>query len=242
MNRWQRIKKDRNYTRTLNIEDKKLYDKVVKQINETNKRLKQLEKGIDINRGRYNPKTKRYERKDSYQIINTRGKKVTIKQANILRRTTGTWASKKLISKLDNYYNNKTKKIILPKNIDVFELRKISKTLTNFLKSKTSTLEGIKDVEETTKNSISNIVDDMDNIDNEDIETLYDFFNDSDFQDITQYIPPSDIYVILADSKSKGDNEESFLRKIEQYIDKDSLYSDSDMKNKLLRIYNKFNL
>ena len=82
----------------------------------------------------------------------------------------------------------------------------------------------------------------MDNIDNEDIETLYDFFNDSDFQDVTQYIPPSDIYVILADSKSKGDNEESFLRKIEQYIDKDSLYSDSDMKNKLLRIYNKFNL
>lgn len=242
MKRWQRIKKDRNYTKTLNQEEKRLYDKVIRQINETNKRLKQLEKGIDINRGRYNPKTKRYERKESYQIINTRGKRVTIKQANIIKRTTGTWASKKLTQKLDKYYNEKTKKISVPKGTNKYDLKFISKVLDNFLNSKTSTLAGINDVEETTKNSISNIVDDINNINNEDIETLYDFFNDSDFIDITQFIPPSDVYIILADSKSRGDSEEEFLRKIEQYIDKDSLYSDSDMKNKLLRIYNKFNL
>lgn len=242
MNRWQRIKKDRNYTKTLNQEEKRLYDKVIRQINETNKRLKQLEKGIDTNRGRYNPKTKRYERKESYQIINTRGKRVTIKQANIMRRGAGTWASKKLTQKLDKYYNPKTKKISVPKGVNKFDLKFISKVLDNFLNSKTSTLAGIADVEETTKNSISNIVDDIDNIDGNDIETLYDFFNNSDFQDVTQFIPPSDIYVILADSKAKNDSDDAFLRKIEQYIDKDSLYSDSDMKNKLLKIYNKFNL
>lgn len=241
MKRWQRIKKDRNYTKTLNQDERKLYDNVIRQVNETNKRLKQLEKGIDLNRGKYNPKTKRYERKGSYQVIGSKGR-ITIKQANILRRTAGTWASKKLTQKLDGYYNTKTKQVKVPKGTNIFELRKISKVLENFLNSKTSTLEGISDVEKTTKNSISNLVDDIENIDNEDIETLYDFFNDNDFIDVTQFIPPSDIYVILANSKAKGESEDEFLSKIEKYIDKDSLYSDSDMKNKLIRLYNKFNI
>lgn len=239
MKRWQRIKKDRNYTKTLSNEDRKLYEKVIRQVNETNKRLQKLEKGIDLNRGRYNPKTKRYERPGSYQIISSKGR--TIKQSNIMKRQAGTWASKKLSQKLDGYIT-KDKKVRVPKGTSTFELRKISKVLENFLNSKTSTLEGIDEVEKSTKKSISNLVEDMENIENEDIETLYDFFNDNDFIDVTQYIPPSDIYILLADSKAKDESEDEFLSKIENYIDKDSLYSDSDMKNKLLRIYKKFNL
>ena len=50
----------------------------------------------------------------------------------------------------------------------------------------------------------------------------------------------SDLYIILNEAKQSGDNPSMFMSKIERYIDKDSLNSDSDMKNKLTRIYSKF--
>ena len=107
------------------------------------------------------------------------------------------------------------------------------------MKSQTSTIEGIKKVQDTTKETIRNIIDNPDNIQkftDNDVETLYNFWNDSDWQDITQYIPPSDLYIIMMDSESETD----FLSKIEMYIDKDSLYGDADMKDKLIGIYQKF--
>lgn len=241
MNRWQRIKKDRNYTNTLNQEEKRLYDKVIRQINETNKRLKQLEKGIDTNRGKYNPKTKRYERKESYQIINTRtGKRVTIKQANIMRRKAGTWASKKLVQKLDKYNMITNNKVNVPKGVNKFDLKFISKVLNNFLKSKTSTLEGINEVEEGVKNTISDIVDDIKGVTNEDIETLYDFYADDDFTYVTQYIDPSDLMVILASVKANNEGLDGFIKRCAEYIDPDSLHVDLDMRQRLTRVYNKF--
>lgn len=243
MNRWQRIKKDRNYTKALNQEEKRLYDKVIRQINETNKRLKQLEKGIDINRGKYNSKTKRYERKESYQIINTRtGKRVTIKQANIMRRPTGTWATKKLVQKLDKYNMITNNKVNVPKGVNKFDLKFISKVLRNFLNSKTSTLSGISEVEETIKNTISDIVDDIDGVTNEDIETLFDLYADEDYQDITQYIQPSELDILLEKSKTENADTNAFLKRIEDYIDKDSLHKDKDLKNKVIRLYKKVKL
>ena len=127
----------------------------------------------------------------------------------------------------------------MPVKFDKASLRAVIKATGNFLKSQTSTLEGIKNVQDKTKETIRNIIDNPDNINNftdNDVETLYNFWNDSDWQDITQYIPPSDLYVIMMDSESDTD----FLSKIEMYIDKDSLYGDADMKDKLINIYHKF--
>ena len=217
----------------------KLYRETLKLIKETNRRLERLERGIDLNKGKYNPKTKRFERPDSQVIINKAGKRVRVKTPKIVNYKTGSWASKKLLDRLDNYF--KGGKIYISRDMTTPQLKLINKAITNFLKSKTSTISGILEVEAQTKQNIENIVSDvdMDSITSEDVNTLYDFFNDEDFQDVTQYIPPSDLYVLLMDSKSNGDSDTQFLRKIEMYIDKDSLYADSDMKEKLIRIYNK---
>lgn len=219
----------------------KLYKDTIKKVEEVNKRLYRLNKGIDINKGKYNPKTKRFERKDSITIINKAGKRTRIKKTNIVTYKTGTWASKKLYDRIGTSYI-KDNKVKITKDMNVAELRLVNKALTNFLNSKTSTIKGILEIEKQTKENISNIVTDFDteDISNEEVNTLYDFFNDSDFVDVTQYIPPSDLYVILTDAKRNNDSNEAFLKRIEKYIDKDSLYGDSDMKDKLIRIYEKF--
>lgn len=218
----------------------KLYKETMELIKQANKRLEKLEKGVDINKGKYNPKTKRFERKDSQVIINKAGKRTTIKKTNIVRFNTGTWATKKLVDRLGTTYI-KNNRISTSRTLSVPELRLLNKSIKNFLKSKTSTVKGILEVEKQTKKNISNVVTNFDEEDlsNEELNTLYDFFSDSDFQDVTQYIPPSDLYILLVDSKRSDDSNEDFLKKIEMYIDKDSLYSDSDMKDKLIRIYDK---
>lgn len=238
MKRLKRKISDSNYSKTLDREERLLYKKAIKQIEETNRRLKKLERGIDLNKAKYNPKTKRWERTGNIVVLEN-GKKRTIKTTNYLRAKSGTWATKKLSDKLGSLYNKKTNKISMPVKFDKASLRAIIKATNNFLNSQTSTLEGIKKVQDKTKETIRNIIDNPDNINNftdNDVETLYNFWNDSDWQDITQYIPPSDLYVIMMDSESDTD----FLSKIEMYIDKDSLYGDADMKDKLVNIYHKF--
>ena len=122
------------------------------------------------------------------------------------------------------------------------ELALLNKALRNFLNSKTSTIKGIQEVEKQTKQNISNLITDVDSpeLEESDVETLYNFFEDKDFQDVTVYVPPSDLYVAMNDSKQAGDDSKMFIKRIEKYIDKDSLNADSDMKDKLTRIYNKF--
>ena len=218
----------------------KLFRDTCKLIKEANRRLERLDRGVDLNKGKYNPKTKRFERKDSRVIINKSGKRTRIKTTKIMRFPRGTWASKKLYDRIGSSYI-KNNQVSINKGISLTELRLVNKALKNFLDSKTSTIKGILEVEKQTKQNISNLVDNFDEeeLSNEDVNTLYDFFTDSDFQDVIRYIPPSDLYILLVDSKRNNDSNNDFLKKIEMYIDKDSLYSDRDMKDKLIRIYEK---
>ena len=218
----------------------KLYRETLKLAKETNRRLERLERGIDINKGRYNPKTKRFERVGSQTIINKAGKRVRIKTVKRVKYPTGSWASKKLNDRISKFITKG--KINISGGIKTTDLKLVNKALKNFLGSKTSTISGILEVEKQTKLNIANLVDDFDSeeLTNEEVNTLYDFFKDSDFQDVTQYIPPSDLYVLLVDAKQNGYSDTDFMDRIGMYIDKDSLYADSDMKDKLTRIYNKF--
>lgn len=69
------------------------------------------------------------------------------------------------------------------------------------------------------------------------VETLYKFFSDKDFQRISDYIPPSDLWALLQDAKEKGYNEEKFLSSISRYLE---VGNDLDMINSLSNIYNKY--
>ncbi len=237
MKRLKRRIVDSNYSKELTTEERALYKKAIKQVEETNKRLKRLERGVDINKGRYNPKTKRIERTGNITILEN-GKKRRIKTIQLLKYDVGTWASKKLTQRLESYYSKLTNRITLPKGLKPAELRGIIKATKNFLKSQTSTPKGIKDVETKTKENIANII--SDDVSSEEVETLYNFFTDSDFNQVTQFIDPSELFVILNYCRENNISENGFLKQIENYVFSDSLYTDSDIQDALLRIYNKY--
>ena len=222
------------------VSSSSLYRETEKQLREVEKRLKKLEKGVDLNKGVYNPKTKRYERKGTYKIRTETGEYITMRPTKRITYRTDSWAGKKLNEKLTTIKGFDVKKFKIPKKISATDLKALNKIFTNFLKSQTSTIRGIRDVEETTRQGIKNLVSDIDNLDNEDIETLYSFFNDKDFNYITQYIDPSELMVLIAETRSEGGTSDDFLRKIENYIYSESIYQDEDLVDSLESIYNKF--
>ena len=225
---------DNQYINTLDREQKTMYKRASRLIEQTNKRLKQLEKGIDLNKGKYNPKTKRFERK----VKTVKGSRKITDYMRVQRKS---FASKKLFDRLENYYNIKENRIEMPKRASTPELRLIIKASLNFLNSETSTLKGISEVEKRVKDSISTITDEYEELDQEDVNTLYDFFEDDDFKDVSEKIPPSDLWVMLSDAKASDLDEDQFMNRIRSYVFAENPSGlDLDMQNKLERIYNKF--
>lgn len=218
-----------------------LYKKTVKLARETNKRLKRLEKGIDINKGRYNPKTKRFERVGTVTITNKKGKKINLKTKKIVRFKSGTWASKKLYEKIGDYITNN--QISVPPKANRTQLISLNKAMRNFLDSKTSTVSGIREIERQQKDNISNILGDFDSdeISNDEIETLYDFFEDKDFNNVTKEknIMPSDMWITLTTAKEEKWTKEKYLKNIYNY-NPDLDMNDLDLKESLISIYNKY--
>lgn len=218
-----------------------LYKKTVKLARETNKRLKRLEKGIDINKGRYNPKTKRFERVGTVTITNKKGKKINLKTKKIVRFKSGTWASKKLYEKIGDYITNN--QISVPPKANRTQLISLNKAMRNFLDSKTSTVAGIREIERQQKDNISNILGDFDSdeISNDEIETLYDFFEDKDFNNVTKEknIMPSDMWITLTTAKEEKWTKEKYLKNIYNY-NPDLDMNDLDLKESLISIYNKY--
>lgn len=218
-----------------------LYKKTVKLARETNKRLKRLEKGIDINKGRYNPKTKRFERVGTVTITNKKGKRINLKTKKIVRFKSGTWASKKLYDKVGDYITNN--QISVPPKANRTQLISLNKAMRNFLDSKTSTVSGIREIERQQKDNISNILGDFDSdeISNDEIETLYDFFEDKDFNNVTKEknIMPSDMWITLTTAKEEKWTKEKYLKNIYNY-NPDLDMNDLDLKESLISIYNKY--
>ena len=218
-----------------------LYNQTKKLVDEANKKLERLEKGVDLNKGVYNPKTKRYERTGSYTVINKNGKRIRVKQSNIVKYKANTWASKKLNERL-NEYSISENKINISKNMSRMELLKVRRATKQFLISKTSNANEIIKIERRTKQNIAEELGKK--ATTEDIETMYSFFNDDDFKDVTKYIDPSDMWYVLGQTKyskkGKTDSLGTYRDLISQYLDKDSLGKDVDLTNKLQNIYNKF--
>lgn len=237
MKRLKRKIVDSNYTKELTTEERALYKKAIKQVEETNRRLKRLERGIDINKGRYNPKTKRFERTGNITILEN-GKQRRIKTTQLLKYDVGTWASKKLTQRLETYYSKSTNRITIPKGLNPAQLRGIIKATKNFLKSQTSTPEGIKQVENKTKENIANIIDA--DLQTNEVETLYKFFEDPDFNYARDFIDPSELIAIVNYSEQEDFSERDYLKQIENHIYSDSLYMDSDLTDALIRIYHKY--
>lgn len=166
-----------------------------------------------------------------------------IGQINYAYGKKGAWGSDKLINMLDKTSLNVVKngKIVIPKNISKQDMKIVKNAFEKFSKYKTSSLEGIKRLENEQIQNIQNIISvetgkDI-KLSKEDAETLYRFWEDKDFNAVTDKIKPSDVWVILSDAKEKKLSKEGFLDLIGKYID---IGNDVDMKKSLVNIFSKF--
>lgn len=207
---------------------------VKKEIKETNRRLKQLERPIDLNKATYNPKNKRYERPNQIIFTTDKGKK----KINITRLKSfkGLYAAKGL---KDRDLLDKKGRVKFTGKETRTELISIHSELSSFLRNTTSTRKGIKKVFESTKETLGINLD----IEPEEAETLYNFFIDPDFKGVQTYIKGSDVMYILNYSVEHKLDETQYIELIRDYIRKDKRDAfdvDIDMQDKLKRIYNKY--
>lgn len=212
-----------------------LRSRVESKVDQVNKRLSRLDRGIDVNKAVLNPRTGRFERQGTVTFINERGKRVRVKQKKLVSYK-GSFASKKL-SILDQY-NENTNRITLRGNESYQELIELDKATKNFLQSKTSTLSGIKEVEQGIKENIGNKLDEYD-LTKDEIETLYNFFEDEDFNYIRKYIDPSDLWVFIESAKQSNMYVDDWLKTIEDYIGSEKFGRDEDLRDRLISLYNK---
>ena len=156
------------------------------------------------------------------------------------RYKSGTWASKKLANRLTSNKMNmwsKQGKIKLGKNPTKAQMIGLNKAISQFLQSQTSTKKGIQEVKRKQIESIRlrRSVEDEE-FTEEDAEDFYDMFGDNDFAYFADKIGASKLQEIIYDAIRANDSEESFLDRLELYIE----LNDLDIREKAIRLYNKY--
>lgn len=153
----------------------------------------------------------------------------------------GTWASKKLINRIDTKTLkawDKTGKIKINKNLNNTQLKAIQKATDQFLKSKTSTLKGIRDTESATIKSIQATLSDEKRglVSKEDAEFYYDMFGNDDFNYFADKIGASTLWMLIDEAIENNDSEDDWLSRLGRYI----TLEDLDIRERAVRLYNKY--
>lgn len=204
-----------------------LYRQVKKQVRETNKRLEKLSRGYDVNKAVRNPKTGRFER--------------VSKEVNRVSYDAGTWASKKLINRLETSTLDAWSKgrVKIREDMTITQLRAVQKATSQFMASKTSTLKGIQSVKESTKESLKATLSDEDlgDITDSEVETMYNMLSDNDFKFLSDKVGASTAWSLIEDAKESNDTEKGWINRLNRYAFE---INDVDMRNKALAIYNKY--
>ena len=167
-----------------------LLDMARKSINETNKRLRSLERA-----GEYNTfaSKKLFERLGSGKL-------------NILKKAKKINKGKVLGLKLNLGLNNT-------------DLTAIIKATAQFLKSATSTTKGINIVAEKTKKSMYETLKIKNReITKQDIEDYYDMLGDKDFDYFNEKIGASTMWSILEEAVEYDDNSNQFVKRLNNFI------------------------
>lgn len=153
----------------------------------------------------------------------------------------GTWASKKLINRIDTKVLkawDKTGKIKINKFLNNTQLRAIQKATDQFLKSKTSTIKGIRDVESATIKSIQASLSDEKRglVTKEDAEFYYDMFGNDDFNFFADKIGASTLWMLIDEAIENNDSEDDWINRLGRYI----TLEDLDIRERAIRLYNKY--
>lgn len=136
------------------------------------------------------------------------------------------YSSKTLINTIKRDNNIKylsKKKVKLNVNIEKLnsaQLRYYSKQFDKFLKSKTSTQLGIMEVrkksEASLKETLGQLVDK--DITTQDLDDFYYLMGDRDVQTITEFIDPSELYVLIDIAKEKNYSKNDFVSLLNKYM------------------------
>lgn len=156
----------------------------------------------------------------------------------------GKYSSKKMLaivrreSKI-NYNKQKKEQIRVNVNeLTASQIRYYQKVFDSFLKSKTSTPIGIKEVrtktEQKLKQSLGELVDK--DITDEDVDDFYTIVQDEDFRYIADKIGDSLEYILIDQIKSSQGSEEDFINLLSKFM----TVNTEELREKASRLYNKF--
>ena len=158
------------------------------------------------------------------------------------RFKSGTWASKKLANRLSA---GKLKmwtrqgKINLNKRMTNTQLLAVNKAVNQFLKSKTSTKQGISDVRERTIETLRRTLsDEVEELTYDEAETYYEMFGDNDFDTLADKIPSSALQNIIIDAIDEDDSLNDFIQRLEDYSGLSM--NDLDLRERANRLYEKY--
>lgn len=154
---------------------------------------------------------------------------------------TGTWASGKLINRL-NVKKLKGKKLLTTKGVTRVRISKdlsttnliaINQATRQFLESKTSTSRGIKETRNSVIKSLQKTFGDMNyEIDYKQAELMYNLFDETDFEDVSRYSNASVVWTVLTGYIKKEINEETLLDQLQRYGNVD-YNNDKDLRDKV---------
>lgn len=153
----------------------------------------------------------------------------------------GTWASKKLANRIDTKLLkawSKQGKIKLSRTLTNTQLKAIQKATDQFLKSKTSTIKGIRETEDSTIKSIQATLSDEKRglVTREDAEFYYDMFGNDDFNYFAEKIGASTLWQLIDDAIENNDSEDDWINRLGRYI----TLNDLDVRERAIRLYNKY--
>lgn len=156
----------------------------------------------------------------------------------------GKYSAKKMLSLISqdaniNYKKQRKVKInIKIQKLNASQIRYYQKVFDSFLKSKTSTPLGIKDVrsktEQKLKQSLGELVDK--DITDEDIDDFYTIVQDEDFRYIADKIGDSLEYILIEQIKTTDGSVEDFIDMISKFM----TVNTEELRQKATRLYNKY--
>ena len=210
--------------------DQDLYQLTKEMVKKANKRLKILKKGGEY--GSYASKKLfvRLESKDLDLLQKyKRGKRKYILKGGKRIKTR-------------EPYNAEIQRIYIHKNwnkLNNTELRAIKKAVSQFLKSKTSRLKGIRVQRKNTIKGIKRLLSDENGryIGNMDADFYYDMLESKDFDWFNDKVGASTMWSLIDDAIESEDSLDDWVSRLEKYA---MTLNDLDAKEKAISLYNKY--
>ena len=152
----------------------------------------------------------------------------------------GTWASKKLMNRLDTISMkawSKSGRVKISPSMSKTKLAAIHKATSQFLESKTSTKPGIKSVREQTIQSLKATLSlEGKKVSNADAEAMYEMLGNKDFEDVASHVDASALWSFIDYAKEKNKSDNQFITMLINH----GMSNDVDMREKAQRIYERY--